>query len=67
MARRWHIGAEPALQVSHENIYQTLFLRANGALKRELTAHLRTGRHERGRRRTPTETRGTTPGAVSIR
>ena len=59
--------SEPALQVSHETIYRTLFLQARGAPKRELTAHLRTGRQERGRRRPPTERRGTIPGAVSIR
>ena len=59
--------SEPALQVSHETIYRTLFLQARGALKRELTAYLRTGRQERGRRRPPTERRGTIPGAVSIR
>jgi IS30 family transposase len=58
---------EPALQVSHETIYQTLFVQARRALQRELPAYLRTGRWERGRRRTPTETRGTIPGAVSIR
>jgi IS30 family transposase len=59
--------AEPALQVSHETIYQTLYVQARGALKRELTAYLRTGRRERGRRRMPPETRGSIPGAVSIR
>jgi IS30 family transposase len=58
---------EPALLVSHETIYQTLFVQARGALKRELTAYLRTGRRERGRRRMPAEIRGTIPGAVSIR
>ncbi|MBU6367825.1 MAG: hypothetical protein KJT01_16540 [Gemmatimonadetes bacterium] len=58
---------EPALQVAYETIYRTLFLQARGALKRELTAYFRTGRLERGRRRTPTEPRGTIPGAVSIR
>jgi IS30 family transposase len=36
-------------------------------LKRALTASLRTGRRESARRRSPTETRGTIPGAVSIR
>ncbi len=34
----------PEMQVSHETIYLSLFVQARGALKRELTAHLRTGR-----------------------
>jgi IS30 family transposase len=61
------VPIEPALQASHETIYQTLYVQTLGALKRELTAYLRTGRRLRGRRRTPMETRGTIPGAVSIR
>jgi IS30 family transposase len=35
------------LQVSHETIYRTLFVQSRGALKRELTAHLRTRRRIR--------------------
>ena len=35
---------DPAMHVSHETIYRTLFLQTRGALKRELTAHLRTFR-----------------------
>jgi IS30 family transposase len=35
------------LQVSHETIYRTLFLQPRGALKRELTGHLRTRRQTR--------------------
>ena len=35
---------DPAMHVSHETIYRTLFLQTRGALKRELTAHLRTVR-----------------------
>lgn len=31
----------PAMQISHETIYQTLFVQSRGALKRELLAHLR--------------------------
>jgi IS30 family transposase len=32
------------MQVSHESIYRTLFVQSRGALRKELTAHLRTGR-----------------------
>ena len=32
------------MQVSHESIYRTLFIQSRGALRRELTVHLRTGR-----------------------
>ena len=32
------------MQVSHESIYRTLFIQSRGALRKELTTHLRTGR-----------------------
>ena len=32
------------MQVSHETIYRTLFIQSRGALRKELTQHLRTGR-----------------------
>jgi IS30 family transposase len=32
---------DPTMQVSHETIYRTLYVQARGALKKELTAHLR--------------------------
>jgi IS30 family transposase len=35
------------MRVSHETIYRTLFIQARGALKKELIAHLRTGRSRR--------------------
>ena len=35
---------DPEMQVSHETIYRTLFIQSRGALRKELTAHLRTGR-----------------------
>ena len=35
---------DEAMQVSHETIYLSLFIQSRGALRRELTAHLRTRR-----------------------
>src|SRR3954465_5195789 len=35
---------DPEMQVSHETIYRTLFIQSRGALRKELTGHLRTGR-----------------------
>ena len=35
---------EVEMQVSHETIYRTLFIQSRGALRKELTKHLRTGR-----------------------
>jgi IS30 family transposase len=35
---------DPSMRVSHEAIYQALFVQGRGALRRELTACLRTGR-----------------------
>ena len=34
----------PEMQVSHESIYRTLYVQSRGALRRELTRYLRTGR-----------------------
>jgi IS30 family transposase len=38
---------DPEMRVSHETIYKTLFIQARGALRKELTACLRTGRAQR--------------------
>ena len=35
---------DPEMRVSHETIYQSMFVQGRGALRRELTACLRTGR-----------------------
>jgi IS30 family transposase len=43
------------LRVSHETIYKCLFVQTKGALKRELTAHLRSRRMRRKTRRGGTE------------
>ena len=56
---------DPAMHVSHETIYQSLYVYPRGALRRELQASLRTGRstrRPRGRR----EMRGKIIGAVPI-
>ena len=69
---RWLARAfpdEPEMRVSHETIYLSLFVQARGALRKDLTAHLRTGR---ATRRPKTHTarghgRGQIVDAVSIR
>jgi IS30 family transposase len=56
---------DPSMQVSHETIYQSLYVYPRGELKRELRACLRSGRalrRPRGRR----EARGKIIGAVPI-
>ena len=59
---------DPSMRVSHETIYRSLFVQARGALKRELTAHLRTRRPMRRSKRSTTagQTRGQIIDAVSI-
>jgi IS30 family transposase len=54
------------MRVSHETIYQALYIQSRGALKRELTAHLRTGRSMRKPRRVEGERRGRIPDMVMI-
>jgi IS30 family transposase len=55
----------PSMWVSHETIYQSLYVYPRGELKRELKAQLRTRRTQR-RRRGRVERRGQIAGAVSI-
>lgn len=50
---------DPSMHVSHETIYKTLYVQARGALRKELTKHLRTGR---ARRRS--KTAQTRPGQI---
>ena len=57
---------EPEMWVSAETIYQSLFIQTRGGLKRELTAHLRTGRAMRKPRRHEGQRRGRIPGMVMI-
>ena len=56
---------DPAMRVSHESIYQSIYVYPRGELKRELQASLRSGRQVR-RRRGRRETRGSITGAVPI-
>jgi len=56
------------MRVSHETIYQSLYVQGRGALRRELARHLRTGRSLRRPRRTETAAgqRGKLAGMVNI-
>lgn len=56
---------DPMMRVSHETIYQSLYVQGRGELRRELTRCLRTGRAKR-RPRGREETRGKIPGMVMI-
>lgn len=48
---------DPRMHVSHETIYKSLFIQGRGALRKELTKHLRSQRTER-RSRAKAEARG---------
>ena len=48
---------DPEMHVSHETIYQALYVQGRGELRRELTAALRTGREIRRGRNRPHPTR----------
>jgi len=54
------------MRVSHETIYQAIYVQGRGALRRELAACLRTGRALRKPRRKEGERRGKIPGMVMI-
>jgi transposase, IS30 family len=56
----------PEMWVSHEAIYQSIYVQGRGALRRELAVHLRTGRALRRPRRKGTERRGRIPDMVNI-
>jgi IS30 family transposase len=56
----------PEMWVSHETIYQSIYVQARGALRRELAVHLRTGRALRKPRRRANERRGRIPDMVNI-
>jgi IS30 family transposase len=48
---RIEFADDPMMQVSHETIYQALFVQGRGELRRELARCLRTGRTKRRARR----------------
>lgn len=56
----------PEMWVSHEAIYQSIYVQGRGALRRELAVHLRTGRALRKPRRKAAERRGRIPNMVNI-
>lgn len=57
---------DPSWWVSHETIYQALFLQGRGGLRAELTAALRTGRAKRRRRGQRGPAQGALKDTVSI-
>ena len=57
---------QPEMWVSHETIYQSIYVQGRGALKRELAACLRTGRAIRKPRRSGEERRGRIKDMVNI-
>ena len=67
IARRLRIDFpdDPMMRVSHETIYQNLFVQGRGELRRDLTRCLRSGRTTR-RVKSKVENRGHIPGMVMI-
>jgi|SRR5690348_7560169 len=57
---------QPEMWVSHETIYQSIYVQGRGALRRELAICLRSGRALRRPHRKADERRGRIPGMVSI-
>ena len=53
---------DESMRVSHETIYQSLYVQGRGALRRELTSALRTGRAVRRPRRRPDQRRSRAAG-----
>jgi IS30 family transposase len=57
---------DPEMRVSHETIYQSLFVQSRGALRKQLTGCLRTGRAIRRPARKSGDARGKIPAMVMI-
>jgi IS30 family transposase len=62
---RTDFAEDPSMRVSHETIYQAIYVQGRGALRRELAKCLRTGRALRRPQRR-NERRGRIPGMLSI-
>jgi IS30 family transposase len=58
---------EPAMRVSHETIYRSLFVQARGVLKKELLSHLRSRRKMRHTQTSTSRKQGQIIDAISIR
>jgi IS30 family transposase len=58
--------ADLEMRVSHESIYQSIYVQGRGALRRELAGCLRTGRALRKPRRSTGQRRGRIPAMVMI-
>lgn len=63
---RQDFPGDDTMRVSHETIYQCLYLQAKGQLRTELALALRQGRTRRVARTRPAVTRGTIPRMVPI-
>jgi transposase, IS30 family len=57
---------DPEMRVSPETIYQSLYIQSRGALRRDLTKCLRTGRALRRPRRRPNQRRNRIPDMINI-
>ncbi|GHG55646.1 hypothetical protein GCM10011331_22470 [Flavimobilis marinus] len=57
---------DPEMWVSHETIYQSLYVQGRGALRRALTKQLRTGRAVRHPRRPEGQRRERIPPMINI-
>jgi transposase, IS30 family len=65
-ALRREFPGRAEMRVSPETIYQSIYVQGRGALRRELAAHLRTGRALRKPRTAAGERRGRIPGMVNV-
>lgn len=63
---RQQFPGDAEMQVSHETIYQSIYVQGRGALRRELAVCLRTGRALRRPRRKGQERRGRIPNMINI-
>jgi IS30 family transposase len=63
---RVEFGDDERMRISHESIYQAIYVHPRGELKRQLRAHLRTGRERRRRRNTRQHRGGAIIDPVSI-